>query len=222
MNGGQDLGGMMGFGPVAPDPHEPVFHADWERRTFAMAMAMGTTGAWNIDMSRFARETLPPPEYMLSTYYAIWFKALEKLLVERGYVATAEVEGGRALGPAKPLPKSPLTPADVAARFETGAGFPAERPAPGPAAFAEGDAVRARNLHPAGHTRLPRYVRGRLGRVERVHGAHVFPDSAAHDRGEAPQWLYTVRFEGRELWGPEGDPNLAVSINAWESYLERP
>ena len=222
MNGGQDLGGMMGFGAIAPDPDEPVFHADWERRTFAMAMAMGTTGAFNIDMSRFARETLPPPEYMLSPYYAIWFKALEKLMLERGYVAPDEIAEGRSLGEPKPLIKGVLKGEDVPGRFASGAGFPADRPAPGPAAFAEGDAVRTRNIHPTGHTRLPRYTRGRLGRVERVHGAHVFPDSAAHGRGEAPQWLYTVRFEGRELWGPDTDPNLAVSINAWESYLERP
>lgn len=219
MNGGQDLGGMMGFGAIAPEPADaPVFHADWERRTFAMAMAMGVTGAWNIDMSRYAREALPPPEYMLSSYYAIWFKALERLVLERGFVGEAEVAEGHALTPPAPLTKGVLKAAEVAPRFREG--WPSERSVAEPARFAPGDAVRAWNEHRTGHTRLPRYARGRRGTIERVHGAHVFPDSAAHDRGEAPQWLYTVRFEGAELWGATAEPGLAVSINAWESYLE--
>lgn len=210
---------MMGFGPIAPEPESaPIFHDDWERRTFAMAMAMGVTGAWNIDMSRYAREALPPPEYMLSSYYTVWFKALERLVLERGFVGEAEVAAGRALTPPARLTKGVLKAEDVAPRFRRG--WPSERPVAEPARFASGDAVRARNEHPAGHTRLPRYARGRRGAIERVHGAHVFPDSAAHDRGEAPQWLYTVRFEGAELWGAVAEPGLAVSINAWESYLE--
>ena len=89
-------------------------------------------------------------------------------------------------------------------------GGPAERPIDQPARFAVGDRVRTRNMHPRGHTRLPRYARGKTGVVERVHGAHVFPDTNAHGQGEKPQWLYTIRFRGRELWGEQADPTMCL------------
>jgi nitrile hydratase subunit beta len=217
MNGAQDLGGMMGFGRIGFEPDEPWFHAPWERRAFGITLAMGATGAWNIDMARHARETLPPPEYLGSSYYEIWFKGLEKLVVGQGLVAPDEVASGQALSEPKPVPRV-LKAADV--RGALARGGPTDRAAEQPARFAPGHRVLARNMHPRGHTRLPRYARGKHGVIELVHGAFVFPDSNAHSQGENPQWLYTVRFSGRELWGEEADPTIVVSIDAWESYLE--
>jgi len=217
MNGAQDLGGMMGFGPVAAEADEPWFHAQWERRAFAVTLAAGATGAWNLDMSRHARESLHPAEYLGSSYYEIWIKGAEKLVVQTGLVTPEELKAGHAIVP-------PLTVARVLKAEDVGAalarGGPAERTARAPARFAAGDHVATRNMHPSGHTRLPRYARGKRGIIERVNGVFVFPDSNAHGRGEDPQWLYTVRFTGAELWGADADPALAVSIDAWESYLE--
>lgn len=218
MNGGQDLGGMDGFGPVMPEPNEPTFHAEWERRAFALTLAMAMPGGWNLDMSRFARENRPPHEYLSMSYYQIWLAGLDALMKERGLIAEDEIEAGKALHPAKPV-KRILSAADVAQTLHRGG--PTERDTHTQAAFKAGDTVRAKTMHPAGHTRLPRYVRGHVGMIESVRGCHVFPDSNAMGKGEDPQWLYTVRFEGRELWGTDGDPTLTVSVDAWEPYLEK-
>jgi nitrile hydratase subunit beta len=217
MNGAQDMGGMMGFGRVAAEPDEPWFHAPWERRAFGLTLAMGATGAWNLDTSRHARESLPPAEYLSSTYYEIWTKGLEKLVLRAGLVAEDELKLGRALVPSAAVKRAPKA-AEVASILAKGSRY--TRESAEPARFSVGDRIIARNMHPAGHTRLPRYARGKRGVVERVHGVFVFPDSNAHGRGEDPQWLYTVRFSGPELWGAEADSTLVVSIDAWESYLE--
>jgi nitrile hydratase len=216
VNGAQDMGGMQGFGPVVPEPNEPVFHDDWERRAFALVMAMGATGQWNIDSGRAARESLPPAQYLTSSYYKIWFTALEKLITERGLVGADEVAAGKSLCPPKPLRTA--KPEDIARLIDNGT--PYERTPPQPARFKIGDRVRGKVMNPPTHTRLPRYVRGHVGVVERVRGCHSFPDSCATGRGENPQWLYTVRFEGRELWGPDTDASVKVSVDAWEPYLE--
>ncbi len=217
MNGAQDMGGLHGFGPVEPEPNEPPFHAEWERRAFALTLAMGMPGGWNIDMSRSARESIPPAEYLRKSYYEIWLAGLEKLMAERGLVSPDEIDAGRALHPPKPVKKI-LNSADVAKVLYRGG--PTERAATTPARFALGATVRAKNMHPLTHTRLPRYVRGRVGTVEHVRGCHVFPDSNATGAGENPQWLYTVRFAGQELWGAESDPAVSVAVDAWEPYLE--
>ena len=217
MNGVHDMGGMDGFGKVEPESNEPVFHAPWEARVMAMNRAMGATGAWNIDMSRFSREMLPPDVYLGSSYYRKWYLGLEQMLLERGLVDADEVAAGRALRPGKPLKRGNFGVADVG-RIMTRGSF--TRPAQAPARFKPGDRVRAKNIHPAGHTRLPRYVRGHVGVIERVQGSHVFPDSAASGQGENPQWLYTVRFEGRELWGADADPSVKISVEAFEPYLD--
>jgi nitrile hydratase len=217
MNGPQDLGGAHGFGPVRPEPGEPVFHADWERRAFALTLAMGATGEWTLDASRFARESLPAAQYHASTYYEIWLAALERQLEERGLVTQGERAAGRAQHPGRPLGRT-LAAEEVLPTL--GRGGPTSRTATRPAQFKAGDRVRTRNLHPPTHTRLPRYVRGRLGTVAQVHGCHVFPDTHAHGGGEDPQWLYTVRFDARELWGPDADPDVTVSTDAFEPYLE--
>jgi nitrile hydratase beta subunit len=217
MNGVHDMGGMDGFGTVEPEPNEPVFHAPWEGRVMAMNRAMGATGVWNIDMGRYSREMLPPHVYLASTYYQKWYLGLEQMLLERGLIDADEVGSGHALRPGKPLKRGAFTVADVPQVMTRGS---FSRPAPAPARFKPGDRVRAKNIHPRTHTRLPRYVRGHVGVVERDHGCHVFPDSVVAGQGENPQWLYTVRFESRELWGPDADPTVKISIDAFEPYLD--
>ncbi len=215
MNGAADMGGMHGFGPVRPEPGEPAFHAEWERRAMGMTIACGALGCWNIDRSRATREGLPPADYLSKPYYDIWLTALEGLLEESGLVTSRELATGAAEGPGD---AAPLAAGAVDAALRRGG--PVDRPADGPAAFAPGDAVRTVNAHPAHHTRLPRYARGRTGVVTRVLGHHVFPDSNARSLGEDPRWLYQVRFRARELFGadrPEGD---TVTLDRWEPYLE--
>jgi nitrile hydratase subunit beta len=217
MNGAHDMGGVHGFGAVEPEPNEPVFHAEWERRAFAITVAMGATGEWNIDMSRFARENRAPADYLAKSYYELWLAGLEALLAECRLVSAEELAAGRAGGSPRPV-KRVLAADDVDRVLSLGT--VAAREPTTPARFKPGDRVRARNMHPSGHTRLPRYVRGHVGTIERVHGCHVFPDSNAARAGENPQWLYAVRFDGRELWGAESDPKLKVSVDAWEPYLD--
>ncbi|MGE3144504.1 MAG: nitrile hydratase subunit beta [Pseudorhodoplanes sp.] len=217
MNGAHDMGGMHGFGPVVPEPDEPAFHAPWEKRAFALTLAMGMPGGWNLDMSRSARESLPPAEYLRKSYYEIWMAGLQKLMLQRGLISNGEIEGGHAQGAAKPVARI-LSATDVANVLYRGG--PTLRDTATAARFAAGDRVRMKNIHPQTHTRLPRYVRGHVGRIDLVHGAHVFPDTHATGKGEDPQWLYTVRFEARELWGADADPTISVSVDAWEPYLE--
>ena len=217
MNGAHDMGGMHGFGPVEPEPDEPMFHADWERRVFALTLAMGATGEWNLDASRFARESQPPGAYLAQTYYEIWLAGLERLLDERELATREEVAAGRPLSPARPLARR-LSAAGVEQMLHRGG--PTEREPAHPARFTAGDRVRAIRINPRTHTRLPRYVRGHAGDVVAVHGCHVFPDTHAHGGGEDPQWLYTVRFGARDLWGEAADPAATVSVDAWEPYLE--
>jgi nitrile hydratase subunit beta len=217
MNGAQDMGGVQGFGQVQPEPNEPVFHAEWEKRAFALTLAMGMPGGWNIDMSRFARENRNPAGYLTMSYYQIWFAGLEALLKERALVADDEIAAGHSLHPPKAV-KRVLSPDDVLKVLHRGG--PTERDTNTKAAFKPGDKVRAKTINPPTHTRLPRYVRGHGGVIERVIGCHVFPDSNAQGAGENPQWLYTVRFDGSELWGDGADPSVRVSVDAWEPYLE--
>ena len=217
MNGAHDMGGMMGFGLVYPEKDEPVFHAFWERRAFAVTLAAGPAGGWNIDEARAANENLHPAEYLSKSYYQIWLAGLEKLMAERGLVTPEEIAKGRVLQPAKAV-RRVLSAERAATAFAKG--WPKDRPPTTSQRFQVGEHVRARNIHPVGHTRLPRYVRGHVGRVTHVHGAHVFPDSNAAGLGEHPQWLYTVRFEAMELWGEAADPTTSVSVDAWEAYLE--
>ncbi|WP_019904067.1 nitrile hydratase subunit beta [Methylobacterium sp. 77] len=216
MNGAQDLGGAHGFGPVMAEANEPVFHAAWERRVFALALAMGYTGTWTLDGSRAAREALPPAEYLASSYYEIWLAALESQLLSSGLATREEIASGVSGEPARPVTRV-LHAEEIPPRFS--AGFPSDRPAPAPALFRPGDTILTRNDHPTGHTRLPRYVRGRRGVIERVHGAFVLPDASAIGRDAPPQWLYTVGFEAADLWGASADPGGRVTVAAFEGYL---
>ncbi len=216
MNGVHDMGGMHGFGKVEPEANEPVFHAPWEGRILAMNRAMGYLGLWNIDIGRFSRESLPPEVYLASSYYEKWTLGLEDLCVQYGLVGIDELDAGQGLHPPAAV-KRILTEAEAPKILSRGS---FERPAPGPARFKAGDRVRTRNINPPSHTRLPRYARGHLGIIEAVRGCHVFPDAVTTGRGEDPHWLYTVVFDGRELWGDASDPAVRVSIEAWEPYLE--
>jgi nitrile hydratase subunit beta len=215
MDSVHDMGGMDGFGKVEAEKDEPVFHAPWEGRVLAMQRAMGYAGAWHIDHARFAQERLPPLTYLGVSYYQRWELAMEKNVTERGFASAAELEAGHAQGPGKALPRKltlDLVPGLSRSTFY--------RQQQGPQRFQPGDRVRTKNIHPATHTRLPRYARGKLGTVESCHGCHMYPDSVAIDRGDDPQWLYTVVFDGPELWGPDSDPTLRISIEAFEPYLE--
>lgn len=218
MNGGHDLGGMHGLGPIEPEPEtaEPVFHHEWEKRVFALTLATGALGQWSIDMGRHARERQHPADYLRHTYYENWLAGLEKLLVERGLVSAEELASGRAAGPAEALRDRVLSAGQVAPAVARGA--PSDLPIDAPPRFAVGDRVRAINKHPTGHTREPRYVRGRVGVVHEHYGAHVLPDLSAAGRREG-RHLYSVRFTAEELWS-EPATNGAVYVDLWEDYLE--
>lgn len=210
-----DLGGRDVPGDIVPEAENELFHAAWEPRALALTLAMGGTGSWNIDTSRSARETLP--DYSQLSYYQIWLAAMEKLMAERGQVLPDEVAAGRMLH-APMAVKRVLQAANVPQVLAKGS--PTERPAAVPARFAIGQLVRTRAAHVEHHSRLPGYAHGKSGRIERINGAHVFADAHAQGQGESPQWLYTVCFDGKELWGQDAQPGLTVSIDAWESYLE--
>lgn len=218
MNGAHDLGGQHGMGPVAPEKDEPYFHAEWERRALGLTLSCGAFGAWTIDESRHARESLPPATYLAASYYEIWIRALETLLKRHGFVSAEELAEGRMLEKGRE-PKRILTADMVPGVLAKGG--PCDRPVAEAPVFAVGQRVRTRNFNPETHTRLPRYARAKTGIVEAVQGPFVFPDDNAHGKGENPQWVYTVVFEAQEIWGEGADPSLTVSIDAWESYLER-
>ena len=213
MNGVHDMGGMDGFGPVVPEQNEPVFHADWERRMYAITGLVMGAGQVNIDEFRHAIERMPPARYLASSYYERWLAAAETLLVERGIVTRAELIAK----------ESPSVDAALIANANAARG-PAPikdklAAKPPRARFAKGDRVRARNLNPAGHTRLPRYVRGKTGIVARDWGVFVFPDTNAHHAGTKPQHCYSVLFDARELWGKSASRER-VYLDLWEDYLE--
>jgi nitrile hydratase subunit beta len=218
MNGGHDLGGMHGLGPIDPEPDEPVFHRAWEKRVFALTLATGALGRWTIDMGRYARERQHPADYLRHTYYENWLAGLEKLVVERGLVSAEELAAGKASGPADEAMRARvLQAADVGRVLAKGS--PIDLAIDTPPRFAVGDRVRAINRHPTGHTREPRYVRGRTGVVHEHYGAHVFPDRSAAGQREG-RHLYSVRFEAGELWGQSAVPAGAIYVDLWEDYLE--
>ncbi len=218
MNGGQDLGGMHGLGPINPEHNEPVFHAEWERTAFALTLACGFLGQWNIDKARHARESMHPAKYMTSSYYQIWTEGLIKLLLNAGMVVPGEVHIGKQEVAARNLHRGPVSADDVPGILNKGG--PSQRELDVAPKFEKGTKVRAIRMNPRQHTRLPRYLRGCAGEIVMHHGGHVFPDTNAHDQGENPQHLYTVRFAARELWGNQANPKDAMHADLWESYLE--
>lgn len=217
MNGIHDMGGMHGFGPVRPEPDEPIFHAEWEKRALGLTLAMAAWGKWNIDASRHARERIAPSAYLNYTYYERWIAALTDMMVDHGLISAEEAASGQP-DPTVPKAVPPLTPDRVGPVLRKGG--PSERPLSAAPRFAEGDRVRTDTASPEGHTRLPRYARGKVGEIVRYQGGHVFPDSNAHFQGEAPRPLYAVRFTARELWGPQAHPRDTVTLDLWEPYLD--
>ncbi len=217
MNNIHDMGGMHGFGPIPIEEDEPVFHSDWEARAMAITVAMAAWQKWSIDASRYARERLPALTYLEYSYYERWIAALVDLAVETGLLTLDEVETGEP-APGAESRDPPLTGKAVSRVISRGG--PANRKIEAAPRFAVGDRVRTSTASPRGHTRLPRYARGRTGEILMHHGAHVFPDTNAHGQGENPQHLYTVKFTARELWGPEANPNDTVTLDLWESYLD--
>ena len=225
MNGVHDMGGMHGLGPVEPEPNEPVFHAEWEKSVFALNLAMGAWRTWNIDGGRYSRELMPGPEYLATTYYEHWLWGLELLVKQNGFVRAEEIaerERAMAAGKAPAVSARPgegaLRPGDVARFLQNRKA--ARMPDPVPPKFKAGDSVVAKNINPLGHTRLPRYVRGRHGVIDRDHGVFIFPDTHAAGLGRKPQHVYAVRFTARELWGAEASPRDAVYVDLWDDYLD--
>jgi len=217
MNGVHDMGGMHGMGPIQHEKNEPVFHERWEARAYGLSMAIGCLGKWTLDALRHQIELIPPADYLSMSYYEKWIAAIVELMVKNGLATQTEVETGKAApGSSKMSPA--LTAAAVGPMVHNGA--PNNRNVAVAPCFHRGQRVRARNLNPTGHTRLPRYARGRLGTIERHHGAFVFPDTNAHEGGENPQHVYSVRFTARELWGGTAPATDSVFVDMWESYLE--
>ena len=219
MNSIHDMGGMHNFGPIDPEADEPVFHSEWEARMFALASATRGWGKWNIDQSRHAREAMPAAEYLRSSYYEIWLYGYVELLVESGLVSREELEAAKA-DPSRPAPPDvrPVLVDEVDDIIQAGGSTRVDvEVAP---KFAIGDRVTARRGNPVGHTRLPRFARGRRGVIDRDHGVFILPDTNAHGRGKSPQHVYSVRFAARELWGPEAAAKDAVYLDLWDDYLD--
>jgi nitrile hydratase beta subunit len=216
VNGVHDMGGEQDMRPIKYEKNEPVFHAPWEGRVYAMNRLMGAWGKWSLDASRHVKELLPPADYFRMSYYETWLDGLIKLTVKSGLATSAEIESGRpAPGSSKATP--PITAANAASALIRPS---ARRQVAVSPRFAVGQHVRARNMNPIGHTRLPRYARAKSGTVDRDHGVFIFPDTNAHFLGEKPQHVYSVRFSARELWGEQAKPQDAVYLDMWDDYLE--
>lgn len=222
MNGIHDVGGMDGFGPVVRDQDEHVFHEPWHGRMHAVAFAARVRGCFNLDEFRHAIERLHPVEYLTRSYYERWEPAVERLLIEKGYLTQEEVDAraaALAAGASPPRRDDPAITQQVIERLLFTPPTHRHESTTAPQ-FRPGDRVIVRTMHPKGHTRVPRYVRGKRGVIERYHGVHTFPDASAHGGGPAPQPLYAVRFDAREVWGPDYAGPDSISIDLWESYLE--
>jgi nitrile hydratase beta subunit len=217
MNGVHDMGGMHGMGAIREDKDEPVFHATWEGRAYGVTRAMGGWRLWNLDATRFQRELIAPLDYFRMSYYERWIAGLVELMLKNNLVTRAEIESGRPDEGA--LVRTPTFTADKVATFIS-KGVPARRDVAAAASFRAAQRVRARNMNPVGHTRLPRYVRGKVGTVHRDHGIFVFPDTNAHFEGEKPQHVYSVRFGARDLWGAKASPRDSIYVDMWDDYLE--
>jgi nitrile hydratase subunit beta len=211
------MGGDHGHGPVVVEVDEPLFHAEWEGRVLALNLAAAANGCWNIDQSRFARENTPPTDYLSRSYYETWLYGLEKLVVETGMVSTEELESARSGESFEPVTAPPLTPVDVEAGLLRGNSTRMQVQVE--ASFVVGQRVQASSSAPAGHTRVPRYVRGHVGTVERDHGVFIFADSSAGTGEKNPQHLYAVRFEASELWGDDTSADV-IYVDLWDDHLE--
>lgn len=217
MDGIHDMGGMHGLGPIEVEADEPVFHHEWEARMFGISEAATRHPDWSTDYFRHARECMPADLQLTMSYYEQWHYTYAIMYVEAGMLSEAEVIGGKAAPGTAPRSDARQAgdPRKIAYVKDDSA-----RALDAPPVFAVGDLVVARNIHPTGHTRLPRYVRGKRGRIRAHHGGHVLPDSSAHGLGDDPRHLYSVEFAARELWGPGAAPKDKVCLDLWENYLD--
>ena len=207
MDGIHDLGGMQGFGPVGHSAAEPVFHDRWEALAFALLWVVEDALDATEGELRYAMERMDPGHYLTASYYEHWLTAAATLAVEHGLVTRSELEarsGGR----------FPLS-GPVLAPLVTDVGPDVDEPR-----FGVGDRVRVREWHPAGHTRCPRYVRGKAGVVVRVDGIYSVPDVEAHGSARRHEPTYSVRFDAADLWR-DGQRGVSVHVDLWDSYLER-
>lgn len=219
MNSGADLGGTDGFGPIPYRREEPRFHDDWERKVFGVDLAVEALGLVPTDAVRFGVENRPPDQYLQMSYYERWLASLEWVLAEWGVLDRDDIAGEA------PEPEATPGAVDCDALVErivaaVHRGEPKTRPVELTPRFAPGATVRARRIQPKGHTRLPRYARGCVGEVEHVHGVFVLPDSVAHGLGEAPQHLYSVRFDLREIWADRVEGPGTLHLDLYDTYLE--
>jgi nitrile hydratase subunit beta len=218
MNGPHDMGGEQNMGPLEYEKDEPVFHARWEARIYALTRAMAAWGKWNIDAGRHAIERIPAADYLRMSYYERWAHRLARQVVEYGLVSKEEFDSGRA-APGSTTATPPMTLATSPRWLSRG--IPSSQDPNVRPRFTVHQRVRARNIDPAGHTRLPRYVRGKTGVIVRDHGVYIFPDSNAHFQGENRQHVYSVRFAASELWGEIASSRDSVHLDLWDDYLER-
>jgi nitrile hydratase beta subunit len=217
MNGVHDMGGLEDMGPVQHEKEEPVFHAAWEGRMYGIDRSLRALGKWNLDAWRHQIELLPAADYLSITYYERWLRINEQLLVKHGLVTPKELATG-APDPASAKATPALTAA--VADQSLGRGIPSSHDPTVPPQFKLRQPVRARNMNPTGHTRLPRYARGKVGIITRDHGVYTFPDTSAHFQGENRQHVYSVRFTARELWGERASTRDSVHVDIWDNYLE--
>lgn len=217
MNGVHDMGGQHGLGPIQYEKDEPPFHSEWEGRVYAITRSLRALRKWNADTHRFGIERLPAADYLRMSYYEKWFHRLAAQVVEYGLVTPDELSRGAAApGSTKATPA--LTLASAAGFLNRG--IPSSVDPTVKPRFRVDQRVRTKNIHPVGHTRLPRYARARSGVIVRDHGVHTFPDTNALNKGEKRQHLYVVRFAARELWGPEASARDTVHLDLFEDYLE--
>ena len=220
MDGIHDVGGMDGFGAVDTTESGDTFDEEWEGVAYAAFVAGIGSGTFGLDEFRHAVERIPPADYLNSSYYDRWVRAITRLFVENGVLdpgavreRTAAFAAGEATVPGR---TDPDLLAELAAGTEDAYDPSGDGPDP---RFAAGDRVVVRNVNPAGHTRCPGYVHGAAGVVRTDRGNHGLPDAAAHGEDRAEP-LYNVRFDPVELWGDRADRETAVSVDLWESYLE--
>jgi nitrile hydratase len=217
MNGIHDMGGMHGFGAINAEPNEPVFHEAWEARMFGLVQAKTSPPRFSFDRFRYLRECLPPVNYLTWSYYEHWYFATVLSLLQADMISVDELVAGHA-SPDRRKRDDAQGVDKVTSTFRAGGRF--DRDIASAPVFSVGQTVKARNLNPSGHTRLPRYARGKRGLVQRWHGAHVLPDSNARGDGEHPEHLYSIMFTARELWGAEAAERDKVFLDLWESYLD--